>query len=326
MKKNLFSLMTALLLCLFCALPAFAEMPLVMDTYELFKPEATAELEQKAQDASAGHGVNVYLLTVSDIGGQNVREFAKDWYRNYDLGYGEGKSGILFLIALDSRDYVTITYGGGVTAFTDYRIAQIEDKIVPMLSDGTYYKASDTYIEMCADTLDFYAEGCTAGQRQRPRQGLDQVGVCVCHSAGCSVYCLRHLLCADENCQRADPCQRLHARRRLGSVRGGGHLHPHHRDRKIRPRQERQLEQLERLEYRQRRFWRQLGRKILRVSILTTAAAFFAKAVAGLLSEFFVMALGNVLLFRGAVNILDFCIYDFFRKRDCRIINTAFAV
>ncbi len=38
------------------------------------------------------------------------------------------------------------------------------------------------------------------------------------------------------------------------------------------------------------------------------------------------MALGNVLLFRGAVNILDFCIYDFFRKRDCRIINTAFAV
>ena len=158
MKKKLFSLLTALVLCLLCAVPAFAEMPLVMDTYELFKPEATAELEQKAQDASAGHGVNVYLLTVPDIGGQNVREFAKDWYRSYDLGYGEGKSGILFLIALDSRDYVTITYGGGVTAFTDYRIAQIEDKIVPMLSDGSYYKASDTYIEMCADTLDFYAE------------------------------------------------------------------------------------------------------------------------------------------------------------------------
>ena len=114
-------------------------------------------MEQKAQYASAGHGVNVYLLTVADIGGQNVREFAKDWYRSYDLGYGEGKSGILFLIALDSRDYVTITYGGGVTAFTDYRIAQIEDKIVPMLSDGSYYKASDTYIEMCAYTLDFYA-------------------------------------------------------------------------------------------------------------------------------------------------------------------------
>ena len=158
MKKKLFSLLTALVLCLLCAVPAFAEMPLVMDTYELFKPEATAELEQKAQDASAGHGVNVYLLTVSDIGGQNVREFAKDWYRNYDLGYGEGKSGILFLIALDSRDYVTITYGGGVTAFTDYRIEQIEDAVVPYLSDNDWAEAASEYLSMCADTLDFYAE------------------------------------------------------------------------------------------------------------------------------------------------------------------------
>ena len=33
MKKTLFSLLTALLLCLLCAVPAFAEMPLVMDTY-----------------------------------------------------------------------------------------------------------------------------------------------------------------------------------------------------------------------------------------------------------------------------------------------------
>ena len=112
MKKKLFSLLTALVLCLLCAVPAFAEMPLVMDAYELFKPEATAELEQKAQDASAGHGVNVYLLTVSDIGGQNVREFAKDWYRNYDLGYGDGKSGILYCTIRDYQPYMaTICFG-----------------------------------------------------------------------------------------------------------------------------------------------------------------------------------------------------------------------
>ena len=130
--------------------------------------------------------------------------------------------------------------------------------------------------------------------------------------SGCSVYCLRHLLCADENRQRADPCQRLHARRGSGAVRGGGHLHPHHRDRKIRPRQERQLEQLERLEYRQRRLRRQLRRKILRASILTTAAAFAKKAAAGLLSEFFVMALGNVLLFRGGCKHSRFLYLRFF--------------
>ena len=62
------------------------------------------------------------------------------------------------MIALGSRKYVTITYGGGVTAFTDYRIEQIEDEVVPMLSDGDYADAAQTYIDLCADTLDFYAE------------------------------------------------------------------------------------------------------------------------------------------------------------------------
>lgn len=79
-----------------------------------------------------------------------------------------------------------------------------------------------------------------------------------------------------------------------------GHLHPHHRNRNVRPRQGQQ--QFQRVEYRQRRLRRQLRRKILRVSILTTAAAFFAKAAAGLLSEFFVITMRNVLLFRGAAN------------------------
>lgn len=68
------------------------------------------------------------------------------------------KSGILFLIALESRDYVTITYGGGITAFTDYRVEQMEDAIVPMLSDGDYIGAAQTYLELCDKTLAFYAQ------------------------------------------------------------------------------------------------------------------------------------------------------------------------
>ena len=95
------------------------------------------------------------------------------------------------MIALDSRDYVTITYGGGVTAFTDYRIAQIEDKIVPMLSDGSYYKASDTYIEMCADTLDFYADkGAPLDSGNDPAKGwIKWVFVFVIPLAVASIVC-----------------------------------------------------------------------------------------------------------------------------------------
>ena len=52
MKKNLFSLMTALLLCLFCALSAFAEMPLVMDTYT--HTTETETYDSVKDDSSSG--------------------------------------------------------------------------------------------------------------------------------------------------------------------------------------------------------------------------------------------------------------------------------
>ena len=156
--KKLFALLAAALLCMALTLPAGAAAPLVRDECGVFDADTLADLEEQAESASDGHDVDVYFLVVDDIGDADQRQYAKDYYLANGLGSGSEQSGILFLLAVGSRKYVTITYGGGVTAFTDYRIAQIEDKIVPMLSDGTYYKASDTYIEMCADTLDFYAE------------------------------------------------------------------------------------------------------------------------------------------------------------------------
>ena len=58
------------------------------------------------------------------------------------------------------RDVSSITdYNGNlVLNFTDYRIEQIEDTVVPYLSDDDWAEAASEYLSMCADTLDFYAE------------------------------------------------------------------------------------------------------------------------------------------------------------------------
>ena len=50
MKKKLFSLLTALVLCLLCAVPAFAEMPLVMDTYT----HTTGDMQKRASEIVGG--------------------------------------------------------------------------------------------------------------------------------------------------------------------------------------------------------------------------------------------------------------------------------
>ena len=189
--KKLFALLVAALLCMALTLPAGAAAPLVRDECGVFDADTLADLEEQAESASDGHDVDVYFLVVDDIGDADQRDYAKNYYIANGLGYGDEQSGILFLLAVGSRKYVTITYGGGVTAFTDYRIAQIEDKIVPMLSDGSYYKASDTYIEMCADTLDFYADkGAPLDSGNDPAKGwIKWVFVFVIPLAVASIVC-----------------------------------------------------------------------------------------------------------------------------------------
>ena len=124
--KKLFALLAAALLCMALTLPAGAAAPLVRDECGVFDADTLADLEEQAESASDG--------------------------------YGDEQSGILFLLAVGSRKYVTITYGEGVTAFTDYRIEQQEDEIVPELSDEEWADAAYTYIDMCDDALDYYAD------------------------------------------------------------------------------------------------------------------------------------------------------------------------
>ena len=140
--KRFAALLAALVLALCLSIPAFAAAPLVRDEMGLFDADTYSELEASAEAASDGHDCDVYFLVVDNIGDTDQRQYAKDYYLANGLGSGSEQSGILFLLAVGSRKYVTITYGGGVTAFTDYRIEQIEDEVVPMLSDGDYADAA----------------------------------------------------------------------------------------------------------------------------------------------------------------------------------------
>ena len=156
--KRFAALLAALVLALCLSIPAFAAAPLVRDEMGLFDTDTYSQLEASAEAASDGHDCDVYFLVVDSIGDTDQRQYAKDYYLANGLGSGSEQSGILFLLAVGSRKYVTITYGEGVTAFTDYRIEQQEDEIVPELSDEEWADAAYTYIDMCDDALDYYAD------------------------------------------------------------------------------------------------------------------------------------------------------------------------
>ena len=112
-RKKLFALLAAALLCMALTLPAGAAAPLVRDECGVFDADTLADLEEQAESASDGHDVDVYFLVVDDIGDADQRDYAKNYYISNGLGYGDEQSGILFLLAVGSRKYVTITYGEG---------------------------------------------------------------------------------------------------------------------------------------------------------------------------------------------------------------------
>lgn len=146
----------ALMLAL-CSSAFAAGSPYVIDDYGLLDSSTQSAMESQAKAMAKSYDVGPYLLIVDDIGSESAREFAKDRYKADKLGVGDDKSGILFMIAVDSRDYVTITHGDGVTAFTDYRIEAMEDDIVSYLKDDEWEDACRVYLDDCQETFEFNA-------------------------------------------------------------------------------------------------------------------------------------------------------------------------
>lgn len=151
-------LAACLLLALSLAPGALAKGTYVLDDYGLYDSSTRQELEQSASQLASTYGVAPYLVVVDDIGSQTVRSFAESYWLDHELGIGSDASGIMFLIAVDSRDYVTITHGTGIYAFTDYGIEQLEDAVVSYLGDDEWEDAAECYYEQCSSILAFCAD------------------------------------------------------------------------------------------------------------------------------------------------------------------------
>ena len=151
-------LAACLLLALSLAPGALAKGTYVLDDYGLYDSSTRQELEQSASQLASTYGVAPYLVVVDDIGSQPVRSFAESYWLDHELGIGSDASGIMFLIAVDSRDYVTITHGTGIYAFTDYGIEQLEDAVVSYLGDDEWEDAAECYYEQCSSILAFCAD------------------------------------------------------------------------------------------------------------------------------------------------------------------------
>ena len=144
MRKQLFGVLLALLLCVTMAVPAFASsnMPRLVDNARLLTGSEQSELLDKLDEISQRQQVDIVVVTTDALNGKTPEAYADDFYDNNGYGFGKACDGVLLLISTEDWDWHLSTCGYGMTATTDDGIEYISNQFLPDLSDGDYMAAT----------------------------------------------------------------------------------------------------------------------------------------------------------------------------------------
>ena len=135
--------------------------PCVVDLAGILSEEEVQSLDQTASEISAQYQCAVYTVVVNDFRdyGGTVRSAAEAIYVTNELGWGEGKDGVMLLLSMDDRDYSLIAYGYGNTAFTDYGKDVLSNDFVDNFRYDDWYGGLRDYIEDSGELLRQAREG-----------------------------------------------------------------------------------------------------------------------------------------------------------------------
>ncbi len=154
MKKKVFAIALLLVLILSLSVSAFAEdggLDYVTDAAGLLTYEQWEHLENLAETASENAQCGIYIVTVDDFMNyydtDSVEVCAQSIYHDYELGYGEGKDGILLLLSMADRDFDLCAYGDfGNYAYTDYGKDMLDDEFLDDFSRNDWAAGFEDYI------------------------------------------------------------------------------------------------------------------------------------------------------------------------------------
>lgn len=164
MKKRMLMILPALLaLCLLCGTALAAgssrQLDLVTDAAGLLTDSQRAELESRAEELSGQYECDVVIVTVDSLSGYTAADFNSALYEQYELGWGEEKSGVCLLVSTENRDYDLMAHGTGNTAFTDYGKGILSDKFTKFFRDDDWYGGFRCYLDTCGEFLQAASEG-----------------------------------------------------------------------------------------------------------------------------------------------------------------------
>lgn len=127
----------------------------VTDQAYLLSTEEIAYLEDYAATLKESYGIDAVILTIESLMGHSAQDYADNFYDT--AGYSD--DGILFLLAMEEREWYISTSGNMIHILTDYGIQQISDNIITYLSDALWFEGFCAYLHSLPEYLNAYTEG-----------------------------------------------------------------------------------------------------------------------------------------------------------------------
>ncbi|MGL5436223.1 MAG: TPM domain-containing protein [Lachnospiraceae bacterium] len=135
----------------------------VFDQASLFTDSDIAELESSAAAIRKTIKMDVVIVTSTDAGGKNSRNYADDFYEKGGFGTGKNHNGVLFLIDMDNRELYISTEGDMIRFLTDDRINTMLDHVYDYAGQAQYAEAAKVFL---VDTLAYYHKGIPGGDTE----------------------------------------------------------------------------------------------------------------------------------------------------------------
>ena len=154
MKKIFVYLALVLALSTLHSLSVLAGGERLYDGADLLSDAEEAELLAQMDRVSDTYGVEIVIATFESLDGESVDDFVESYYDNGGYGIGDRKSGVLFLIDMEWRDWRILSNGIGADAVSDGDIDSIGSAAASYLTDEDYYTAFETFIEQCEYEID----------------------------------------------------------------------------------------------------------------------------------------------------------------------------
>ncbi len=161
MKKQISVLILTLFVLVLGILPASADNAhpaRVVDECGVLDATLLQSLNDKMDEISNRHQVDVALLITANPGEKSYEAFADDYFDYNGYGIGENFDGIMLVYFVEGGDngngYVHITTCGmGIDAITDANEDAIFDRIASDIVSGNYEYAFTEYADMCDEYI-----------------------------------------------------------------------------------------------------------------------------------------------------------------------------